>query len=115
MCPIVLQQPANHDIAESMKKSDHLWLKLASKWAVEEKSEESKATGVPSKAGTSVQGPSRASIQGPPKAVGQSKATEAQQELDFDQESVRLLREMKQKEKEDRFVHSHWLYTKKDF
>jgi hypothetical protein len=36
---MVFRQVSNHfQIANTMKKSDHLWLKLASKWATDEPS-----------------------------------------------------------------------------
>ena len=66
-------EEVHKNIADSMKKSDHLWLKIASKWA-DDKHESQPSTSKPK-----------------PKA-------------DFEVETANLVKEMKQKEREDRLM-----------
>ena len=84
------QPPVNKEIAESMKKSDHLWLKLASKWADEPSD----------KAGPSKPPPKQENI--PSNAPNWANKDETL--MDFDDETAKLVREMRQKEKEDRLL-----------
>ena len=88
-----------------MKNSDHLWLKLASKWAYDSpgaKSDGGKEIPTPSdNASTSSSGDQRSSdIREPPGLHNDTRP----ELLDFDHESEKLLREMRQKEKEDRLL-----------
>ena len=88
-----------------MKNSDHLWLKLASKWAYDSpraKSDGGEEIPTPSdNPSTSSSGAQRSSdVREPP---GLNKDTRPEL-LDFDHESEKLLREMRQKEKEDRLL-----------
>ena len=88
-----------------MKNSDHLWLKLASKWAYDSPRAKSDGEEIPTpsdNASTSSNGAQRSSnVREPPGLNNQATRPEL---LDFDHESEKLLREMRQKEKEDRLL-----------
>ena len=81
-----------------MKNSDHLWLKLASKWAYDSPRAKSDGKEIPTPSdnpSTSSNGAQRSSdVREPP---GLNKDTKPEL-LDFDHESEKLLREMRQKE-----------------
>ena len=87
-----------------MINSDHLWLKLASKWAYDSpqaKTDDRENPTTSDSPSTSGNGGQRSSdVHEHP---GLKKDTRPEM-LDFDHESEKLLREMRQKEKEDRLL-----------
>ena len=83
----------NKEIAETMKKSEHLWLKLASKWA--DGYGEKKPTVCAKEKLTSGK---------PAMSDSLSKIRNDLQKKNFEEEEAKLLKEMREKEKEGRLL-----------
>lgn len=82
-------------IAETMKKSDHLWLKIASKWA-EEEEEKRKDSGEKSAKNAAQKNTNLAKTNNPGKTLQQVDLLE--------EERLRLVREMKERELENKLL-----------